>query len=73
MGFDMALIRLKTGARMARRGWNGKGMFVRHIDAGGVVGGRRMAPFLEFATAQGDLVPWVASQTDLLADDWFEV
>jgi hypothetical protein len=48
-------------------------MFVRHIDAGGVVGGRRMAPFLEFATAQGDLVPWVASQTDLLADDWFEV
>ena len=30
-------------------------------------------PYIYMKTVQGDLVPWIASQTDMLADDWIEV
>lgn len=79
-GFDWAITRLKMGNRVARRGWNGKGMWltmftdnwsgamVRPLDLPADWQG--MSPFIAMYTADKKLVPWLASQTDLLADDW---
>lgn len=86
MDFSKALAALKNGARMARTGWNGTGMWValqRGYPDGIAINGNtaaatglpegsvhRFRPYLMMLTAQGDFVPWVASQTDLLAEDW---
>lgn len=66
--FGQALALLKTGHRLCREGWNGKGMFIelQRPDAGS----KMSLPYLFMRTVQGDLVPWLASQTDLLAEDW---
>lgn len=70
MYFDEALAALRQvrGARASRRGWNGKGMWisVQWPDANS----KMTMPYIYMRTACGDLVPWLASQTDLLADDW---
>lgn len=76
--FSFALVYLKEGKKVARQGWNGKGMFLFLIcgkewefttDVSGVYG-LNTAPFICMKTADGSLVPWLASQTDLLATDW---
>lgn len=86
MDFGTALRYLRDGEKLAREGWNGKGMFVY------LVGGSRFAvnraplfgiypegteidyrPHIDMKAADGTCVPWVASQTDLLADDWLIV
>ncbi len=68
MDFSEALKALKQGSRAARIGWNGKGMWleVQRPDAHS----KMTLPYIFMSTAQGDLVPWLASQTDILADDW---
>ena len=68
LSFSFALAALKDGSRIAREGWNGKGMWLElHFpDAGGLM----TLPYIYTKTAQGNLVPWLASQTDLLANDW---
>ena len=68
MDFGYALDALKSGERLTREGWNGKGMWLElHFpDAGGLM----TLPYIYMKTVQGDLVPWLASQTDLLANDW---
>ena len=68
MDFSVALYKAKSGNKIARSGWNGKGMWVaiQHPDEHSKMG----LPYLYMKTAQGQLVPWLASQTDLLADDW---
>ena len=59
------------GGRFARAGWNGKNMYIQlqvpdeHS--------KMTLPYIYIKTVQGDLVPWLASQTDMLADDWQEV
>lgn len=74
--FGSALAALKGGARVFRAGWNGKGMWLRipgpyTVRSGpGVKGIYTSLPFIEMRTAQGQFVPWLASQTDLLAEDW---
>lgn len=86
MTFSTALDEVKGGNKIARKGWNGKGMFVVYqkgypqgiainkntAEATGIPEGtvKSFRPYLMMYTAQGDFVPWVASQTDLLADDW---
>lgn len=53
-----------------RKGWNGKGMWIglqRPTDTS-----KMTLPYIFMYTAQGDYVPWLASQTDMLADDWEE-
>lgn len=84
MDFSEALSLLKSGAAVARSGWNGKGMFLFLIPGSRfmVAAGRPMAAFLpvgsevdyhahiDMKTAQGYVVPWLASQADLLAEDW---
>lgn len=81
--FGEALKRLKGGKRVERNGWNGKGMWlqvVREWDSPTApfytgAGGNpkvRNAPFIAMKTAQDEFVPWLASQTDVLAEDWSE-
>lgn len=69
--FGIALDQLRLGRRVARNGWNGKGMWVemQRPDAHS----KMTRPYLFMKAANGDLVPWVASQSDLLASDWVEV
>ena len=90
MDFGVALMNLKEGHRVARKGWNGKGMYV-FLATG--VNFRTEADLSEFnptrteefnelnavevgdvlvlRTAQGTLQPgWLASQADMLAEDW---
>lgn len=58
----------------ARKGWNGKGMWIAlFMPESEITDGDmeyEMQPFIVMKTAQGTLVPWLASQTDMLADDW---
>ncbi len=66
-----ALSLLRSGQKVARNGWNGKGLWLKlqvpddHS--------KMTLPYVYMRTAQGDLVPWLCSQTDLLATDWNEV
>lgn len=71
LAFGLALVALKGGGRVARDGWNGKGMYLelQRPDAGS----KMTLPYIFMRTVQGDLVPWLASQTDLLAEDWAEL
>lgn len=67
-GFAQALIELKNGKRVCREGWNGKGQYIemQRPDSHS----KMTSPYLFIKTVQGDLVPWFASQSDLLAEDW---
>ena len=69
--FGEALGSLRIGQKVARSGWNGKGMWLalQVPDQNS----KMTLPYIYMKTAQGDLVPWLASQTDLLSDDWAEV
>lgn len=68
LNFGAALYALKTGQKVARTGWNGKGMWLelQRPDANS----KMTLPYIYMKTVDADLVPWVASQTDLLSDDW---
>ncbi len=73
MDFGSALTEAKDGAKIARAGWNGKGMWVRMIVPTGPAecdNGMENLPYLEMKTVDDKLVPWLASQTDILAEDW---
>jgi len=76
---------LKAGRRFARAGWNGKGMFIFLVKGSTFTVNRE--PLLsilgegtevsyhahvDMKTATGEIVPWLASQTDVLAEDWTE-
>lgn len=69
--FSSALVHLKHGQRVTRAGWNGKGMWIALMPVVGVNGEVMTLPYLYMRTVAGGLVPWVASQSDLLAEDWF--
>lgn len=66
-GIGWAVKELQNGQRVCRAGWNGRGMFLRLQLP---VAGSMTLPFVYMYTAQGDTVPWLCSQTDLLAADW---
>jgi hypothetical protein len=84
--FGWALGMLRDGRRLQRTGWNGKGMWIalqkgypdgipinaNTAEATGLPAGTvcKFLPYLMMRTATGDFVPWLASQTDILADDW---
>ena len=71
LNFGDALLLLRGRRRVAREGWNGKGMWIALQVPDEHSKMRR--PYLYMSDAQGLLVPWLASQTDLLAEDWSEV
>ena len=68
MDFGEAVRCMKCGKKVARAGWNGKGMWIalQVPDAHS----KMSLPYIYMSTADGKLVPWVASQADILANDW---
>lgn len=66
-----AVKQLQNGSRVARAGWNGKNMYLELQVPD--VNSKMTLPYVYMRTAQGDLVPWLCSQTDLLATDWEQV
>lgn len=68
MNFGEALTLVKAGIKMSRAGWNGKGMWIeiQRPDTHS----KMTLPYLFLNYPQGDKVPWLASQTDMLQDDW---
>ena len=69
LDFSQALSLLKKGSKLSRGGWNGKNMFIKLQSP--TDQSKMSLPYLFMSTVQGDLVPWLASQTDLLENDWF--
>jgi len=67
--FEEALKLIKRGERLMREGWNGKGMYIylEKIDNNRTLTRR---PFIVIKDTDEMFVPWVASQTDILAEDW---
>jgi len=90
MNFGDAIAALKENKKVARSGWNGKGMFLYYVpenrypavtDIGKQIGiaasgtsewdGKvPYGAYIAMKTAQNNVVPWLASQTDVLAEDW---
>ncbi len=87
LDFGQALYHLKAGKRVTREGWNGKDMFI--VLAYQIYGNAKNAKikfnkeyagidnylenFIVMKTVDNKLVPWLASQTDILAEDWMLV
>ena len=86
--FGKALELLKEGKKVCRTGWNGKGMFITLQPGSTVAGEMmrnepakkfygnsvvNICPHIDMKAADGSyVVGWLASQTDMLADDWME-
>jgi hypothetical protein len=71
-----AVKQLGNGRKVRRVGWNGKGMWLALVPAGcselhaEAMVEAPLAPWVGMLTMQGVFVPWLCSQTDLLATDW---
>lgn len=67
-GIGEAVKEMQNGKHVARSGWNGKGMYLalQVPDANS----KMSLPYVYMKTADDKLVPWLCSQTDLLATDW---
>lgn len=68
VNFGDAIAALKQGKRVAREGWSGKGMWLalQTPDAYS----KMSLPYVYMRTACDNNVPWLASQTDILSEDW---
>jgi hypothetical protein len=71
MDIGQAVRRLLSGDKVARSGWNGKGMYIELQEPDD--DSKMTMPYVYMKTADGNLVPWLCSQTDLLATDWESV
>ena len=73
--FAWAIIHIRGGGKAARSGWNGKNMYiyVHHPERFDNNPEPTKQPYIVMRAADGSFVPWLASQTDLLASDWCEV
>ncbi len=83
MNIGQAIEALKQGKRVARAGWNGKGMFLVYVPGSEIVTKEGtpyynagledvvIDPHIDMYTARGSMQPgWLCSQADLLATDW---
>ena len=72
MNFGQAIEAMKEGKRVHRAGWNGKGLWLEYRPASGVdLAFIRMSyPVHSLGYPEGARVPWLASQTDMLSEDW---
>lgn len=68
MTFSDALISIKAGNRLSRIGWDGTNMWIalQIPDRNS----KMTLPYIYMSTIKGDLVPWIATQTDSLVKDW---
>lgn len=84
--FGGALTALKLGKKVAREGWNGKGMFVYLVPSGAYAPCTEVAkslvndeglveynPYFAIKTVSGTVSTWVPSVNDCLAEDWYVV
>lgn len=84
--FGWAIEQLKAGNKICRSGWNGKGMFLFLVPGSTFQVNRppllgiypegteiNYCPHIDMKTADNKIVPWLASQTDVLAEDWMLV
>ena len=84
--FGWAVKQLHDGQLVAREGWNGRGMFLFLVPGSRFKVNRppllgiypegteiEYLPHIDMRTAGGQIVPWLASQTDVLATDWVVV
>lgn len=69
MTFGDVLKALREGQRASRNGWNGKGMYIELQVPDEYSKMKR--PYIFMSPVDGDLVPWVASHSDMLANDWY--
>lgn len=78
-----AVKQMKNGQRVSRVGWNGKKMWLtiicgdrepKELASGRAIGSgwgdMKMADYVVMKTATGEFIPWLCSQSDLLATDW---
>lgn len=70
-GFGSALQLLREGKKVARAGWNGKGMYLA-LQVPDENSANRQA-YIYIVPGEDQRVPWVASQPDMLQEDWYEV
>lgn len=70
MDIGLAVCTLRNGKKICRSGWNGKNMYLQLQVPD--THSKMTQPYVYMRTAQGDIVPWVCSQSDLLATDWQE-
>lgn len=70
-GLSDALDLLKAGGKVARTGWNGRGQFIQLQKP--TKASKMTLPYIYISTVSGDLVPWFASQVDLLSEDYYFV
>ena len=68
MTFGEALDELFSGLKVRRAGWNGKGMWIKLQEPD--EHSKMTKQYLYMKTADDGLVPWLASQSDILTDDW---
>lgn len=86
MKFEEALPLIKAGHRLARDGWNGKGMFVFLVNGSNFAVNREpllsmfghgteitYRPHIDLAAADGTIGVWQPSMGDVLGDDWVVV
>lgn len=88
MNFGKALEDLKSGHKVARKGWNGKGMWIILVPGSasikpvagtpysnaGITENINIGAHIDMYTANGSMQPgWLASQPDMLADDWVTI
>lgn len=71
LNFGQALIVLRNGRKVRRAGWNGEGQYLMLQTPDDHSKMRK--PYIFISPVDGELVPWVASQTDLLAEDWVDI
>ena len=82
-GIGWAVKQMRDGQRVRRAGWNGKGMFLFLVPGSTFTVNRppllgiypegtqiNYHAHVDMKTATGEVVPWLCSQSDLLAVDW---
>ncbi len=67
-GIGWAVKQMHNGSKVTRGGWNGKNMWLELQVPDEL--SKMTLPYVYMTTVQGDRVPWLCSQTDLLARDW---
>lgn len=68
MDFSKALYYIKNEYKLSRSNWNGKNQWIElQIPDNN---SKMTLPYIYISTVDGKLVPWLASQTDILAEDW---
>lgn len=69
MDISAAITHMAKGGKVSREGWNGKGQFLELQVPEAL--SKMTLPYIFITTVTGDKVPWLASQTDILGDDWY--